>query len=198
MKLRSALCTVAALFLLPLALSAQVAPAPGSAAATPAKKPVLSSADRQLLKGAAEPQLLLIHLSEIYNSQWLFPQTGRGLPPPGSPAVQKFAESAKKPLHDAWGEMGTIAVAKRAPMPAIAQSAAEERDLAELRKQNGDKFDKAFLKAFQKEAKRTNTAFTAGANSAQDPELKALFTKYQPIIAKLEADAIALPTEGKK
>jgi predicted outer membrane protein len=94
--------------------------------------------------------------------------------------------------------MGAIAVAKRGEMPATAQSASEQRDLADLRKQNGDKFDKAYLKAFLKEAKRANTAFTAGANSAQVPELKALFTKHQPIIAKLEADALAADAEAKK
>src|SRR3954464_15226511 len=107
MKLRCALCSVAALALLSLVLCAEAPQA-------------LSSGDKQLLKAAAEPQLLLIHLSEIYNSQWLFPQTARGLPPPGSPAVQKFAAAAKKPLKEAWDEMGTIAVAKRAKMPPIA------------------------------------------------------------------------------
>jgi predicted outer membrane protein len=111
---------------------------------------------------------------------------------------KKFAAAAGKPLNDAWGELGAIAAAKRGEMPSNAQSAAHQKDLAELRKQSGDKFDKAYMKAFQKEAKRANAAFSAGAQSAQDPELKALFAKYQPIIAKLESDALAAEAEVKK
>lgn len=194
MKLRTSLCTAAAVSLLPLALAAQVAPAPAGAtpapgaAATPAKKVPLSSADKQLIKSAAEPQLLLLHLSE----------TIAGPTPPGSAAVQKLAGAAKKALNDAWGEIGTIALGKGGEMPPTTRTASETKELGELRKQTGDKFDKAFLKAFEKEAKRANAAFTSGSKFAQDAELKAVFLKYQPIIAKLEADGAAAEKEGKK
>jgi hypothetical protein len=192
MKLRSSLLTAAALSLLPLALSGQVAPAPATpapgAVAAPAKKTPLSSADKQLIKSAAEPQLVLLHLSDVI----------AGPTPPGSASVQKLAASAKKALNDAWGDVGTVALGKGGEMPPTVQTAAEKKELGELRKLAGDKFDKAYLKAFQKESKRVNLAYAAGAKSAQDPDLKAAFAKYQPIVAKLDADAIAAEAEGKK
>jgi predicted outer membrane protein len=192
MNLRSSLLTAAAVSLLPLALSAQVAPAPGATAtpapaATPAKKTPLASGDKQLIKSSAEPQLMLLHMSEII----------AGPTPPGSPAVQKLAAAAKKAMTESWGDLGTVALG-RGEMPPTTQSPAEKKDLGELRKLTGDKFDKAFVKAFQKEAKRANTTFTAGAKSALDPDLKAAFAKHQPIVAKLEADAVAAEAEGKK
>jgi hypothetical protein len=194
MKLRSSLCLVAALCLLPLAVSAQVAPAPGTpaapagAAATPAKKTPLSSADKQLIKSAAEPQLALLHLSDII----------AGPTPPGGPTVQKLAASTKKAMNDAWGDIGTIALGKGGEMPPTVQSASEKKEIGELKKLTADKFDKAYLKAFQKEAKRANLAFTGGSKFAQDADLKAAFAKYQPILAKIEADVTAAEAEGKK
>jgi hypothetical protein len=190
MKLRSSLCTVAALTLLPLAVSAQApaAATPAPAAATPAKKTPLSSADKQLIKSAAEPQLGLIHLGEIM----------RGPTPPGSAAVQKLAATTVKSMNDAWGEVGTIALAKGGEMPPTVQSASEKKEIAELKKAAADKFDKAYLKAFEKEAKRANAAFTSGSKFAQDAELKAVFAKYQPIVAKIEADAAAAEADTKK
>ena len=147
----------------------------------------LSSADKQLVKSSAEPQLMLLHLSEII----------AGPTPPGSATVQKLATDTKKAMTESWGDIGTIAAGHGEMLP-TAQTAAEKKDLGELRKLAGDKFDKAFLKALQKEAKRANTVFTAGAKSAVDPDLKAAFAKYQPIAAKLEADATAAEADGKK
>ncbi len=191
MKLPASLLIAAVLSLLPLALSAQVGgpatPAPAGAA-TPAKKVPLSSTDKQLIKNSAEPQLTLLHLSEII----------AGPTPPGSATVQKLATDTKKAVTESWGDLGTIAGGHGGEMPPTTQTPAEKKDIADLRKLTGDKFDKAFLKALEKEAKRANTVFTAGAKSAQDPDLKAAFAKYQPIAAKLEADAIAAEAEGKK
>lgn len=191
MKLRSSLCLAAAVSLLPLALSAQVTapatPAPAGAAATPAKKVPLSSGDKQIIKSAAEPQLALIHLSELIN----------GPTPPGSATVQKLAASTKKAMNEAWGEIGTIALGKGGEMPPTVQTAAEKKELGDIRKLTADKFDKAYLKALQKEAKRATTAFAAGTK-ASDAELKAVFTKYQPIVAKIDADATAAEADAKK
>ena len=131
---------------------------------------------------------MLIHLGEVM----------RGPTPPGSAALQKLASATTKAMNEAWGEVGTIALAKGGEMPPTVQTPAEKKELGEIRKQTGDKFDKAYLKAYQKEAKRANTAFTAGSKFAQDAELKAVFAKFQPILAKLEADAIAAEAEGKK
>ncbi|HEV7401880.1 MAG TPA: DUF4142 domain-containing protein [Chthoniobacteraceae bacterium] len=196
MKLRSSLCIAGAVSLLPLVLSAQVAPAPATpapgatapAGATPAKKTPLSSADKQLIKSAGEPQLALLHLTEII----------AGEKPPGSATVQKLAGGAKKAMTDSWGEIGDLALRHGDGMPPTTRTAAETKELGELRKLAADKFDKAYLKAFQKEAKRANTAFTSGSKFAQDPDLKAAFAKFQPIVAKIETDAAAAEKEGKK
>lgn len=187
MKLPASLLTAAAVSLLPLALSAQVGAPATPAPAGAAKKVPLSTTDKQLVKSSAESQLVLLHLSEII----------AGPTPPGSATVQKLATDTKKAITASWGDIGTIAAGHGEMLPTT-QTATEKKDLGELRKLTGDKFDKAFVKALQKETKRANTVFTAAAKSASDPDLKAAFAKHQPIVAKLDADAIAAEADGKK
>jgi hypothetical protein len=182
MKIPAVLLALAALSCSPLALHAQA-----PAAATPAKKAALSSADKLLVKNAAEAQLVLIHLGEMMRAP-----TG-----PGSDSIRKLAATTNK-LNEAWGDLGTLVMRGGGEMPKTDQTAAEKKEVAEMRKATGDKFDKAYMKAFTRETKKANTSFTNGEKYAVDPDLKAAFAKWQPIIAKLDADANAVEAEGKK
>src|SRR4051812_7409259 len=102
------LALVAALVLSPLALHAQTAatPAAGGAAGAggAAKKAATShsSGDKQLVKQAADAQMGVLHMTELFAGQT----------PPGSDPVQATGKKIGADLNKSWGELAQIAQAR--------------------------------------------------------------------------------------
>jgi predicted outer membrane protein len=182
MKTPVALLALLTMTCAPLAPAAET-----PATATPAAKKPLSASDKLLIKNAGEAQLAIIHLADLL----------RQPTSPGSATVKSLATSANK-LNEVWGDLGGLAVSRGAEMPKTEQTAPEKKELAEIRKATGDKFDKAYLKALTRETKKAGSAFVNGEKYAVDPDLKAVFAKWVPVVSKLEADTAAAEAGLKK
>jgi len=168
-------------------LSAQTQPTNPPATGTEAKKAgtTLSSNDKQLVKSAGEAQVGLLHMSEYGKANG------------GSDATKELAKKVMEEVNTSWGELATAA--KGAELPKTEQTAGEKRDFADLKKAQGAKGEKAYLKALEKEVKRAAATFVNGAKSASDEELKAYFAKFQPKLTTLSAEVSTAESEaGKK
>lgn len=156
-------------------VTSAVAQLPGAGSSTSstgtagaAAKP-LSSADRKFIKDAGEQVLAVTHLVELTRHNG-----------PGSEAVKKMNEKIKTDFDKIWGELGTAAQARKVDLPKTEVAGNEKSMLDKLRKTESDKFDKAFLKALDKEMKKTAQVFEAADKSVQEPELKTVVSNWTP------------------
>lgn len=178
---------VAAAFAIPVAHAQTAAGTSGlgsSAAEAPAKP--LSQGEKKFIKDAAEQMITEIHLVEITRHAG-----------PGSESLKKSNEEINKQLGEAWGLLATIAQNHKFDVPKTDVTASEKTAIAKLKKLEGDKFDKAFLKALGKETKQTAQLFTAAQKSVQNPELKSFVETWAPTIAS-QHEAVEKAEEDAK
>ena len=172
----------AAAFSLPPAVAQT---APGTTAQAPAKP--LTSAEKKFIKDAAEQMVVEIHLVEI---------TKHG--ETGSAELKKTNTAMNKDLGEAWAALATIAQNNKVEYPKTDTTASEKSTIEKLRKQEADKFDKAFLKALGKETKKTAQIFKSAEKSVQNPELKTYITTWAPKFASHHEQVEAAEDAAKK
>lgn len=170
---------LAAAFALP------IAQAQTPAAVAPAKP--LAQNEKKFVKDAAEQMIAEIHLVEITRHAG-----------PGSEALKKSNEKMNKELGEAWGELATIAQTHKIDYPKTDVSPGEKTAIEKLKKLEGDKFDKGFLKALSKETKKTAQVFTTAGKSVQNPELKTYVEKWAPTVAAHHAEVEKAEDDAKK
>jgi predicted outer membrane protein len=155
------------------------------AADAPAKP--LAQNEKKFVKDAAEQMIAEIHLVEITRHAG-----------PGSEALKKSNEKINKELGDAWGELAKVADANKLEYPKTDVTPSEKTNIAKLKKLEGDKFDKGFLKALSKETKRTAQIFATAGKGVQNPELKAYIEKWAPTITSHNEEVEQAEDAAKK
>ena len=180
---------VRSLLVLAIAATVSLPPAYAQTGATTVQAPAkpLTSAEKKFIKDAAEQMVAEIHLVEI---------TKHG--ETGSAELKKSNAEMNKDLGEAWGALATIAQNNKVDFPKTDTTAAEKSTLEKLRKQETDKFDKAFLKVISKETKKTAQIFKTAEKSVQNPELKAYITTWGPKIAAHHEQVEAAEDAAKK
>ena len=83
-------------------------------------------------------------------------------------------------------------------LPKLDVPASAKSQLDKLRKTEAEKFDKALLKALDKEAKKSAQVFEAADKTVQDPELKTIITSWLPRLKNYAAEVAAAETEASK
>lgn len=159
--------------------------AAGSSASATAKSR-LSSAEKKFVKDAGEAQLAILHLTDLT----------RRPEGPGSEPLKEMNKKLGAELNVAWGELSTAA--KGTELPKTDFSTGEKAMLDKLRKMEGDKFDKAFLKVFAKESKKAAQVFEMGEKSVKDAELKSFAQKWGPTLKNAQDAAETMDAEADK
>lgn len=185
---RSLLIAIAATGLLAAPGFAQLPGASTGSSSSSTAKP-LSSSERKFVKDAGEQLLAVTHLVEL---------TRHAKDAPGSEELHKLNAKINADCGKIWGELGTVAQSRKADLPKTDVSGNEKALLAKLRKTEGDKFDKAFLKALDKETKKMAQVFEAGEKSVQDPELKTVITNWTPKIKGYAEEVAAAEDAASK
>lgn len=185
---RSLLIAIAALGLLTVSSIAQL-PGSSSGASSSSATKSLSSNDRKFVKDAGEQLLAVTHLVEL---------TRHTKDAPGSEELQKLNAKINADVSKIWGELGTVAQSRKVDLPKTDVTGNEKALLAKLRKTEGDKFDKTFLKALDKETKKMAQVFEAGEKSVQDPELKTVITNWGPKIKGYAEEVTAAEDAASK
>jgi predicted outer membrane protein len=143
---------------------------PGGVAtnATTAPKP-LGTPDRKFIKDAGEQILAVRRLTEITRHQG-----------PGSEEVKKLNAQILADYDKIWGELGTVAGARKVDLPNAEASSNDKQTVAKIRKTDEKNFDKTLLKALEKETKKTAQVFEQADKSVQDPDLKTVLSNWTP------------------
>jgi hypothetical protein len=147
-------------------------PTTGGAAAKP--KP-LAQGDKTFLKNSAEGLYFLINISE---------KSKRSA---GSETVKKLGEKLAGDLNKVWGELGTFATANGETLPTELKGS-DKTNSEKIGKAETDKFDKMFLGAADKEAKKLARTFESGSKSLQSPELKTIASTWAPTVKNLSEE----------
>ena len=174
-----------------LLLSAAVALSATTAfaqATKPAAGKSVSGTDKKFVKDVADLQVQILHLTDLTSRE----------ESPGGPAVKALTKPLAADLNTGYGELGTLAQAKGAPMPETKKDAMEKKTIEGLQKAKPTEFDKLFLKSLEKDVKKLNTMVEGGAKSLTDAELKGWAEKWAPKL-KTHYEAIGqAENEGKK
>jgi putative membrane protein len=112
-----------------------------------------------------------------------------------TPEVKKIGEMLVKDHSTANAELKKLATAKGVELPAELdrEHSAVHHKLAS---QEGEKFDKEFVAAMDKDHKEDIAKFQAASKDLTDPELRAFAAKQLPVLEKHEQHVQML--EGKK
>ncbi|MBC5784193.1 DUF4142 domain-containing protein [Ramlibacter sp. USB13] len=153
---------------------------------TPEKKQDVARADRKFIEEAANSGMFEVQVSQLAASKAT------------DPAVKSFASMLVDHHTAANNELVKIANGRGIELPA-APKRALRRDIEKLgKKQNGEEFDRAFvrdvgIKAHEKDIK----LFAKASKDVKDPELKAFVDKTLPVLREHLAAAEKLPQSGK-
>ena len=158
----------------------------GASSSATAVKP-LGSSDRKFIKDAGEQVLAVTHLVEMTRHGEL-----------GSPELKKLNAAIKTDFDKVWGELGSVAQARKVDLPKTEVTGNEKTLLAKLRKMDVAKFDKAFLKALDKEMKKTSQVFEAAEKTVQEPELKTVAATWSPKVKEYAAQVATSEEEASK
>lgn len=150
------------------------APASGGAAEKTEKAKPLSSSDKKFLKDSTESIYLILEL------------VGQGRTAASNEAVKTLSGKMKGDLDKAWGDIGGLATDRGETLPTELKGS-DKTAADRLKKADGSKWDKEFLKATDKEFKKLARTLETG-KSVQDPELKTAAERWASTMAGYAAE----------
>jgi hypothetical protein len=149
--------------------------APDVFAQAAADKPKpLSSSDKKFLKDSTTTMYYLLDL------------IGQGKTRASTSEGKALCEQLNGDLDKIWGDVAGLATANEIELPGELKGA-DKSQAERLKKAEGLKWDKDFLKIADREVKSLTRSFTS-AESSQNGEIKAVSEKWKPTIAAYTAE----------
>lgn len=154
------------------------APATGGTATTTPRtgKPApLSSADKKFIKDSTEGMYFIMEaVGQAKNKATTEP-------------VKQLSDKIKGDFEKVWGDIAGFASENGESVPTELKGG-DKTAMERMKKAEGDKWDKEFLKASGKEAKKLGRVFATGEKSVQNPQLKEIAAKHAWSMAALDAE----------
>ncbi len=144
----------------------------------------LSTSDKKFLKDSTTGMYYLLDL------------LGQGKTRATGTEVKALCEKMNGELEKVWGDVAGLATANEIELPSELKGA-DKSQAERLKKAEGAKWDKDFLKIADREVKSLVRNFDS-AESSQAPEIKAVAEKWKPTIANYSKEIDKTEKEAAK